>query len=211
MYLFVAFISYLFTWKTDQDQVFDFSWSLFFDRSIQVENLLGRFGAIASNAFFYWGIGLASFISVFFSFKLGFLLLGGKSLRGLWSPFQYALTFILFFSPLLAFVFGKASFPWGGAFGSYTSGWLIQFVGTVGTALLFLFLGFAFFVWHFHHVTEKSTFQFKWPKLSLGKGRPDPDLSDEEGEEDKEDDWFKPAASSQKEALIQEKSGQRTR
>ncbi|MBK8502844.1 MAG: hypothetical protein IPL46_11855 [Saprospiraceae bacterium] len=80
--------------------------------------------------------------------------------------------------------------------GSYTASWLIQFVGTVGTALLFLFLGFAFFVWHFHHVTEKSTFQFKWPKFSLGKGRPDPDLSDEG---DGEDDWFKPAASSQKE------------
>ncbi|MBK8502845.1 MAG: DNA translocase FtsK 4TM domain-containing protein [Saprospiraceae bacterium] len=78
LYLFVAFLSYLFTWKTDQDQVFNFSWSLFFDRSIQVENLLGRFGAIASNAFFYWGIGLASFISVFILFKFGFFTVGWK-------------------------------------------------------------------------------------------------------------------------------------
>lgn len=187
LYLFVAFISYLFTWKADQDQVFDFSWGLFFDQSLKVENLLGRFGAIVSNVFFYWGIGLASFISIFVLFKLGFLLLTGRSLRGLWSPFQYALTFILFFSPLLAYIFGNVAFPWGGAFGNYISGWLVQFVGNLGTALLFVFLGIAFFVWNFHHVTEKSTFSFNLPKLSLLKSRPDPDLHDGE-----ESDWNTP-------------------
>ncbi|MCB0689253.1 MAG: DNA translocase FtsK 4TM domain-containing protein, partial [Saprospiraceae bacterium] len=158
LYLFVAFVSYLFTWKADQDQVLDFSWGLFFDQSLKVENLLGRFGAIVSNVFFYWGIGLASFISIFVLFKLGFLLLTGRSLQGIWSPFQYALTFILFFSPLLAFVFGNVAFPWGGAFGTYVSSWLVKFVGTLGTALLFVFLGVAFFVWNFHHITERSTF-----------------------------------------------------
>ncbi|MCB0667838.1 MAG: DNA translocase FtsK [Saprospiraceae bacterium] len=187
LYLFVAFVSYLFTWKADQDQVFDFSWGLFFDQSLKVENLLGRFGAIVSSVFFYWGIGLASFISIFVLFKFGFLLLTGRSLKGLWSPFQYALTFILFFSPLLAYVFGNVAFPWGGAFGNYISGWLVQFVGNLGTALLFVFLGIAFFVWNFHHVTEKSTFSFKLPKLSLLKSRPDPDLHDEG-----ESDWNTP-------------------
>lgn len=182
-YLLVAFTSYLFTWKTDQDQVFDFSWGLFFDDSLKVENLLGRFGAIVSNVFFYWSVGLASFISIFLLFKLGFLLLAGKSLRGMWSPFQYSLTFVLFFSPLLAFILGNSTFPWGGVFGEYVSEWLIRFVGTIGTALLFVFLGFAFFVWNFHHLTEKSTFSFKWPKFSF-KRRPmtDPPLD--------EDDWY---------------------
>jgi hypothetical protein len=183
IYLLVAFVSYLFTWKSDQDQVFNFSWGLFFDDSLKVENLLGRFGAIVSNVFFYWGVGLASFISIFLLFKLGFLLLVGKSLRGMWSPFQYSLTFVLFFSPLLAFILGNSAFPWGGVFGEYVSAWLIRFVGTVGTVLLFVFLGIAFFVWNFHHLTEKSTFSFKWPKFSF-KRRPetDPPLDD--------DDWF---------------------
>ncbi len=185
LYLFVAFLSYLFTWKTDQDQVFNFSWGLFFDETLRVENLLGRFGAIVSNIFFYWGIGFASFISIFVLLKLGFLMLAGKSLRGLWSPFQYSLTFVLFFSPLLAFIFGNFAFPWGGAFGKYVSGWLIQFVGMLGTALLFVFLGIAFFVWNFHHLTEKNTFSFKWSKLSFGlKPAVDPAM-DEEGS-----DWF---------------------
>ncbi|NND31020.1 MAG: DNA translocase FtsK, partial [Saprospiraceae bacterium] len=134
VYLFVAFVSYLFTWKTDQDQVFNFSWSLFFDETLSVENWLGRFGAITSHAFFYWSVGLPSFIAIFVLTKLGYLLLVGKSLKAMWSPIQYTLTFLLYFSPLLAFLFKGTTFSWGGAFGNYISAWLVQFVGTIGTA-----------------------------------------------------------------------------
>jgi S-DNA-T family DNA segregation ATPase FtsK/SpoIIIE len=197
-------MSYLFTWKTDQDQVFDFSWGLFFDQSLHVENWLGRFGAIVSNLFFYWSVGLSSFITIFLFAKLGYLLLVGKSLRGMWAPFQYTLTFVLFFSPLLAFVFHDALFPWGGAFGNYVSSWLSQFVGSIGTALLFVFLSIAFLVWNFHHMTEKSTFSFKWPKwsFSLANAREDTDLS-EEGDED----WSVPSeVKSNKDNKQEEKS-----
>jgi len=188
VYLFVAFVSYLFTWKTDQDQVFDFTWGMFFDRELQIENWLGRFGAIVSNLFFYWGIGVSSFISIFVLLKLGYLLLVGKSLRALWSPLQYALTFVLFFSPLLSFLFSGSTFSWGGAFGDYVSTWVVEFVGSIGTALLFLFTGAAFYVWNFHHITERNTFSFKWPSISLGLNSKmvDPPLEDSE--------WREPSA-----------------
>ncbi len=180
-YLLVAFVSYLFTWRADQDQVFQFSWTLFFDESLQVQNWLGRFGAIVSHQFFYWAIGLSSFIIIFLLAKLGFLLLTAGSIRRLWSPLQYALVFVLFLSPLLAFVLKASEFPYGGAFGAYVSSWLIKFVGHIGTVLLFLFTGFGFVVWNFHHITERSTFSFKWPKWSFNFKRKliDPPLDEE--------------------------------
>ncbi len=169
IYLLLAFFSYLSTWKADQDQVFVFSWKLFVDETVTVENWLGRFGAIVSNRFFYWGIGLSSFISVFLLSKLAFILFTEKPLKNLIPPLQYTLTFILFFSPLLSFIFSSSSFPWGGAFGNYVSTWIINFVGTLGTALLFLFLGIAFLVWNFHHIINRTTFSFTFPKIPFSK------------------------------------------
>ena len=167
VYLTIAFVSYLYTWRTDQDQVFDFAWKMFIDQQVQVENWLGRFGAVASNVFFYWGIGLSSFIVIFLLVKLSYILFLGKSLRRLVAPLQYALIFALFVSPLLAYLFDGRAFPWGGAFGNYTADWIVQFVGNVGTGLLFLFLGFAFGVWNFHHIANRTTFSFKWPNISF--------------------------------------------
>src|SRR5919198_78017 len=52
LFLFIAFASYLFTWKEDQDKVFRGAGILLDDR-IKVSNLLGRFGAYFSHFFIY--------------------------------------------------------------------------------------------------------------------------------------------------------------
>ncbi len=165
IYLAIAFVSYLYTWKTDQDQVFAFSWQLFLQQDLEVQNWLGRFGAITAHVFFYSGFGIASFIFVFLLFKLSYLLLTERSITQLFSALQYALTFLLFLPALLSFITVKAAFPWGGAFGNYLAQWFTKFVGTVGTALLFLFMGIAFVVWNFHHIVVEKTFSFKWPRV----------------------------------------------
>ena len=165
LYLFIAFVSYLYTWRADQDQVFDFAWKMFIDQGVVVENWLGRFGAISSNLFFFWGIGLSSFIVIFALVKLAYLLFTEKSLRGMISPLQYALVFILFLSPLLAYLFHQSAFPWGGAFGNYVAEWVVKFVGNIGTALLFIFVGIGFIIWNFHHILNRTTFSFRWPKV----------------------------------------------
>ncbi|NND33954.1 MAG: DNA translocase FtsK, partial [Saprospiraceae bacterium] len=48
-------------------------------------------------------------------------------------------------------------------------------------ALLFVFLGIAFIIWNFHHITEKSTFSFRWPSISFpfSSALRDPDLTDD--------------------------------
>lgn len=165
VYLWLAFLSYLTTWKADQDKVFNFEWGQFFDQTLEFDNWLNRFGAITSNAFFYWGIGISSFIVVFVLLKLAYILFTEKSLKELGSPLQYAITFVLYCSPLAAFVFESSDFPWGGSFGSYVSSWLVEFVGKLGTALLFVFVGFAFLMWNFHHIFQRNTFSFSWPKI----------------------------------------------
>ncbi len=169
VYLFIAFASYLYTWQVDQDQVFIFRWSLFVDEQIQVQNLLGRFGAIVSNAFFYWGVGLSSFIIVFVLLKLSYILFTERPLRNIGAPIQYSLTFVLYFAPLLSLIFATAKFPWGGAFGNYLADWIVNFVGAVGAALLFIFLGIAFLVWNFHHISKKTTFSFAWPRIPFAQ------------------------------------------
>lgn len=208
VYLFIAFVSYLFTWKVDQDQVFDFQWRLLFDESLVVENWLGRFGAVVSSRSFYWGVGASSFIFIFVLVKFGYLLLTRKSLMGMIAPLQYALIFVLFFSPLTAFLFQKFSFPWGGSFGNYISNWLMEFVGVIGTALLFVFAGIGFFIWNFHHITEKKTFSFKWPKWSfdLKSHRADPALDDEDAPGNIDGNgWRKPASKEEIEAREKER------
>jgi len=67
VFLFIAFTSYLFTWREDQDKVFRGISILSPSRDIKVANLLGNLGAYVSHLFFYKGFGLASyFICSFF-------------------------------------------------------------------------------------------------------------------------------------------------
>src|ERR1700674_3017253 len=68
LFLFLSFISYLFTWQEDQDKVFKGGINFLFSEDIKVANLLGRLGAWISHLFIYKGFGLASFFicSLFF-------------------------------------------------------------------------------------------------------------------------------------------------
>ena len=75
LYFSVAFISYLFTWKADQDAVMHASMSILMDSSIEVENALGRLGAIISHLFFYSFVGLPAFTFVYLFATIGIQLL----------------------------------------------------------------------------------------------------------------------------------------
>ncbi|MDX1476809.1 MAG: DNA translocase FtsK [Saprospiraceae bacterium] len=143
-YLAIAFVSYLFTWQIDQDKVLQFSWSILAQGDLQVENWLGRLGAVVSNFFFYWGFGVASFIFVLLFGKLGITWLFGQPMKSFWRSARMGVLGLVFTSLILEFVLGRMAFPWGGAFGESTSVWLSNFLGNAG---LFLFLVFAFAVY----------------------------------------------------------------
>lgn len=52
--LFIAFTSYLFTWKEDQDKVFEGATILLPSEEVHTVNLLGNFGAYLSHSFLQW-------------------------------------------------------------------------------------------------------------------------------------------------------------
>ena len=150
LYLTIAFISYIFTWKTDQDKVLRFSWSLITQSDLSVSNWLGRLGAVLSNTFFYWGFGISSFAFIYVIGRTGLLILARKSLSKIISQLKYIMIGVVFTSLLLEFIFWKSAFSWGGAFGESTAFWLSNFLGTAGLLLFLMFSFGGFLIWIFN-------------------------------------------------------------
>jgi S-DNA-T family DNA segregation ATPase FtsK/SpoIIIE len=159
-YLFIAFSSYLFTWTDDYDDVNSKPLLELFSDSFQASNLLGRLGAIVSNTFFWWGFGLPSFILAHLVAVYGVSMVKRQPLRAHRPLVRQALVIMLFLSVFLEFIFGDATFPWGGAFGEAVSAWMTSFVGVLGMIVLFLFIFGGLLVWfinpNFNELTPRQ-------------------------------------------------------
>ena len=112
IFLLISFISYFFTWKEDQDKVFNNS-SFLFDEDIKVSNLLGRLGAYASHFFIYRGFGIASLLFCTFFFVVGINLLMRRKVFSIWRNLRYVTVGLLVLCVSLAFIFGNSNFPFG--------------------------------------------------------------------------------------------------
>jgi len=173
-FLFVAFTSYLFTWKADMKVVFNQGLSPLFSGKDKAVNLLGNLGAVVAHFFFYYGFGIASFLLCTFFFVSGVNLLFGKKLFSIWRNTKYVIAGLVFFSVSLYFITKDDGFSWGGGFGENISKFLVQAIGTLGTAALLLVVGVAFFIWRFNPV-------FKVPKLPERKNLQTGEEADETG------------------------------
>ena len=141
VYLTVAFVSYLFTWKIDQDRVLRFSWKLLSEDAASVDNWLGRLGAFLSNFFIYFCFGVPSFLLVYFVGRLGLNRLRRASIRPMANLFVKLMLATIGFSVLLSFVFGGLTdFPIGGGIGDYLVSHLSGVLGGFGVILLLLLL-----------------------------------------------------------------------
>jgi S-DNA-T family DNA segregation ATPase FtsK/SpoIIIE len=158
IYLTVAFVSYLYTWKVDQDKVLTFSWEVLFQKDLTVDNWLGRLGALVSNMFFYWGFGLPSAAIIVLLSKLGIDLLRKKPLKQFWALAKNVLVFMAFASICLEFIFRNSDFTWGGAFGQSTYIWLSSFIGQIGLFVLLVFSMFTYLIWKFNPNLENLEF-----------------------------------------------------
>ncbi|MBB4079251.1 S-DNA-T family DNA segregation ATPase FtsK/SpoIIIE [Lewinella aquimaris] len=141
IYLTVAFVSYLFTWKIDQDRVLRFSWKLLSEDAASVDNWLGRLGAFLSNFFIYFCFGLPSFILVYFIGRLGLNRLRRAPIRPMANLFVKLMLFTIGAAVLLSFAFGSLTdFPLGGGVGDYLVSHLSGVLGGFGVILLLLLL-----------------------------------------------------------------------
>ncbi|MEM9548027.1 MAG: DNA translocase FtsK [Bacteroidota bacterium] len=167
IYLTVSFVSYLYTWKTDQDKVLAFSWEVLFQKDLVVDNWLGRLGALVSNAFFYWGFGLPSSAVIVLLSKLGIDLIRKKPLIEFWNLAKHVLLFMAFASLCLEFILRNSDFTWGGAFGQSTYVWLSNFIGQIGLFFLLLFTMLIFFVWKFNPNLDNIEFSTPLGNLKM--------------------------------------------
>ncbi len=178
---FVAFISYLFTWKNDQSEVLKNGASILWSGSnVPIKNLLGNLGAYISYQFFYNWFGLASFIFCWFFVALGVNWLFGKKFFSIGRQLRYVLIGLTFFSVFFAFLFPTSDFSYGGSFGKMVCDWLIKTLGNIGTAALLFTGALAYIIWRFNPVFRvPSVKKYRSPQAALLAG----ENSDEEEQE----------------------------
>lgn len=151
VFLFIAFISYFFTWE--EDQSIANSSSVLFNESVQASNLLGRLGAFVSYFFISNGFGIASLFICTFFFVVGVNLLFNRKVFSIWRNLKYVTIGMLVVSVILAFVFRNANIWFGGA-GGYTgrmiSDWMVGLMGNFGTGALLFVMLLGYIIWQFN-------------------------------------------------------------
>tara|TARA_B110000046_G_scaffold64904_2_gene72345 strand:- start:13391 stop:15775 length:2385 start_codon:yes stop_codon:yes gene_type:complete len=146
----IAFTSFIFTWKNDQDKVVGSTFfELLFNTEVKVENWLGKIGAEISHMLIHGSFGISAFIIVLIVFLLGFKILFRISLLPLRKTFKYSFFVIIWLSLLMAFIFDDSLLYLGGAFGYEVNKFLITGLGSIGTGFLLTFILIGFLALNF--------------------------------------------------------------
>lgn len=148
IFLFIAIISYFFTWKEDQAQVS--RGGILMDDTVKVNNLLGRLGALLSHTFVYNWFGVASLLICTFFFVVGVNLLFKRKVFSIWKNLKYVTVGLLVLSASMAFILSGSEFRFGGGVGVMISDWLTGILGNVGTAAVLLLVAVAYVIWQFN-------------------------------------------------------------
>lgn len=175
IYLLIAFSSFIFTWKSDQDKLMG-SWTeLLFNPDIIVDNWLGKIGAIIAHQFIHNWFGMPSFLFVLISFMIGFRILFKINLLPFEKTIKHSIFILLWTSAFLGYFFTDKIYL-GGGIGFYLNNWFTSVLGSIGTGffLAFIILIFAFVV-----------YSVEVDKLVSFFTNPDP-ISDEELAEEQE-------------------------
>jgi S-DNA-T family DNA segregation ATPase FtsK/SpoIIIE len=131
--LLVSFISFFVSGQADQSAVNSIT-----DRSVVVENWLGKFGAYAADLFIYRGFGVASFLFVKLCFLSGAFLLLDLPIRKLKNTWFWDLFAIIILS--VAFGFFATTIPeLGGTIGYELNQFIQDYIGKIGTLLGIVF------------------------------------------------------------------------
>ncbi len=152
VFLLLAFVSYLFSWKADDAMLNGrtFNWGLLTDTSVDVDNMMGRVGAILAHIFIKQWFGVPSFLFLLVFFILGVRLLSGFRMLPLRKTTGYSLFLIIWLSIFFAYVISSGNLLiLGGIFGYESFVWLNGLLGKVGTAILLLFSMGAFIIMAF--------------------------------------------------------------
>ena len=157
LFLFTAFVSYLFTGKADQSVVEAVGQTGMLESGREADNWLGLSGAIISHYFIFRWFGLAAFFTPPLLFLIGYRVVFKKEIVSIYSTFAFCLFFTFWLSILLGyFVFNSEGVSeWGflsGGIGYQLSIILEGMIGW-GTLLLLIFSLLAFIIYFFNVTT----------------------------------------------------------
>lgn len=175
IFMSISFISFLFTWKTDQNIVFGFGWDDFLASNPDAaSNTMGMFGALLGHLFIHKWFGIASFAIPVILIVGGAKLTFKIKLLPFLKTIRYSFFIVIWLALLMGMLLG-ASYPFlGGAFGYHGYLWLKGLMGVAGTGI-FLF----FYVLTFLIVVYNLNLAIKNKKLKEALEA----ANDEEGEE----------------------------
>jgi len=165
VYTFIALISYLFTWQSDQSAIFQLAWSEVFSSQLILDNHLGRLGGLLSHQLIYKWFGLASFIIPLLMFLAAIKLLFPFFNRiDFQKYFGYGIFFMAWISMFLSFILNAKAFAYGGGFGNSMCLWLNSFVGSIGTLAFLICLMCVIGFLRFNFTLDFNFPTFKMPK-----------------------------------------------
>ncbi|HMJ71307.1 MAG TPA: DNA translocase FtsK 4TM domain-containing protein [Cyclobacteriaceae bacterium] len=189
LYLFVAFVSYLFTGKADQSVIESLQGSGAIESGRETDNWLGLYGALTSHYLIFRWLGISAFAMPPLLFLLGFRMVFQRELLPIFSVFVFSVFAGLWLSLLLGYVthsisgVNEVSFLSGGL--GYQMARMFSGLFGWGT-FLFLVLTLFVFIIYFYNVTAINAF------------RPRPQSAVEEEETtsseytDERDKWVEP-------------------
>ena len=141
IFIFISCISYLFTWKLDQDALLNVSFfDYIFNSNIPApENWLGKFGAWTAHLFIFGTFGIASVGLCFILFLVGLKILFDLEILPIWRTTAITISYMTWGALTLGYFSNYVNFL-GGTFGFYLSKWLVTTIGHFGTIALILTL-----------------------------------------------------------------------
>lgn len=192
-YLFVAFLSYLFTGKADQSVI-----QALFDASLtesgrEVDNWLGLYGAVTSHFLIHQWLGISAFFIPPLLFLVGFKLVFKRELVSIFSAFILSVFAGLWLSLLLGYITHSISGVTELGFISGGLGFELARISTGlfgwGTFLILALTLFIFIIYYFN-ITAINAFQVKDPK-PMGNDAilPDDDFIIKPTYSDDRDNW----------------------
>lgn len=157
-YIAAAIVGYFLSWQKDMDQLLGSQsiGSFLFDNEAPIANFCGRLGAAISHALVYNAFGIGAISIAIFLMAFGWNIVNKKNIFPLFKIIKWVCFSILFFAPLLSFIFPNATFPVGGFVGNSLIEWTSGFAGKAGVIIM-LIVALSFFIF----------VVFEWPVQQL--------------------------------------------
>lgn len=146
-YFFFACLSYIFTWKQDQDRVIEkglFQF-LFEANEEPVSNWFGKLGAWVSHLLIYSWFGLSSFGFSFMFFVIGFKWMLEINILPIRKTISVSIVAIVWSSLFLGYFSNLVNYL-GGSFGYHINHWLSFTLGKLGAFIFIVVLGYILMV-----------------------------------------------------------------